>query len=269
MEGRPRRSLLLCPWHSADTRIASATPARRAGANSQTRSDKPAFRIQPPLHLLFPPTLGGTRTPLSKQLLRRIASHLRRKVKHKRQATFSDDSGPIRNLCRARSAQYSGEKPHQKLRQIKASIDHILEGHEPRHYDFRHHHLSSHYVISLVVSIIPTSPSLAQLNLNHGNDTNGTSSCSGFHLSQICASIETIDIRTAFFNRILLQEVHMRQAVGYADESGRVCKLPDALNGFQQVLRTLFITLSAWFIENGFELAPHDLCLYVNHDAMY
>ncbi|TPX49071.1 acetyl-CoA carboxylase [Synchytrium endobioticum] len=30
------------------------------------------------------------------------------------------------------NAQYSGEKPHQKLRQIKASIDHILEGYEPR-----------------------------------------------------------------------------------------------------------------------------------------
>jgi hypothetical protein len=76
--------------------------------------------------------------------------------------------------------------------------------------------------------------------------------------------LHQLDIKTAFLNGIVEEELYMQQPPGYAGQGDqRVCRLRRALYGLKQASRTWHLELKDLLCGLGFEAVDADPCLFV------
>ena len=74
-----------------------------------------------------------------------------------------------------------------------------------------------------------------------------------------------MDVKSAFLNGILEEEVYIDQPEGFVDEKNRdkVCKLHKALYGLKQAPRAWYVIMDAYLQRIGFTKSFDDLNLYI------
>ena len=74
-----------------------------------------------------------------------------------------------------------------------------------------------------------------------------------------------MDVKSAFRNGVLMEEVCVEQPLGYEKEGQehKVCRLKKALYGLKQVPREWYSKIDAYLLENGFEKCEGETTLYI------
>jgi len=88
-------------------------------------------------------------------------------------------------------------------------------------------------------------------------------------LSYCCQNelnILQLDVETAFLNDQVMSEVYVKQPLGYADKTGRVCKLKKALYGLRESPRAWYECFDKYIKKLGFVRSESDYCLYMNYE---
>ena len=75
--------------------------------------------------------------------------------------------------------------------------------------------------------------------------------------------VKQFDVKTAFLNGILEEEVYMSQPEGYEDGSDRVCLLKRSIYGLKQSPRNWNARFSEFLIQEGLQATPEDTCVFV------
>uniref|UniRef100_A0A2N9JBE9 Integrase catalytic domain-containing protein n=1 Tax=Fagus sylvatica TaxID=28930 RepID=A0A2N9JBE9_FAGSY len=77
-------------------------------------------------------------------------------------------------------------------------------------------------------------------------------------------SIFEMDVKSAFLNGYLLEDVYVEQPIGYVvkGQEGKVLKLKKALYGLKQAPRAWNNKIDKYFQEKGFSKCPHEHALY-------
>ena len=76
-------------------------------------------------------------------------------------------------------------------------------------------------------------------------------------------SISQLDVKNAFLNGELREEVYMQPPLGYSVPDGLVCRLHRSLYGLKQAPRAWFEHFSSIVINIGFTPSDHDPALFV------
>jgi hypothetical protein len=77
-------------------------------------------------------------------------------------------------------------------------------------------------------------------------------------------SISQLDVKNAFLNGELREEVYMQPPPGYFVLDGMVCRLRRSLYGLKQAPRAWFECFSSIVIDAGFKPSDHDPALFVH-----
>ncbi|XP_039773535.1 uncharacterized mitochondrial protein AtMg00810-like [Panicum virgatum] len=77
-------------------------------------------------------------------------------------------------------------------------------------------------------------------------------------------SISQLDVKNAFLNGELREEVYMQPPPGYFVPAGMVCRLRRSLYGLKQAPRAWFEHFSSVIIDAGFKPSDHDPALFVH-----
>jgi hypothetical protein len=77
-------------------------------------------------------------------------------------------------------------------------------------------------------------------------------------------SISQLDVKNAFLNGELREEVYMQPPPGYSVPDGLVCRLRHSLYGLNQAPRAWFECFSSVVIDAGFNPSDHDPALFVH-----
>jgi len=77
-----------------------------------------------------------------------------------------------------------------------------------------------------------------------------------------------MDVKSAFLNGVLKEEVYVEQPLGYEvdGQEHKVCKLKKALSGLKQAPRTWYNRIDAYLIENGFDKCDGEPTLYIKEN---
>jgi len=77
-----------------------------------------------------------------------------------------------------------------------------------------------------------------------------------------------MDVKFAFLNGVLKEEVYVEQPPGYEIEGQehKVCKLKKALYGLKQAPRAWYSKIDAYLTENGFEKCDGEPTLYIKEN---
>lgn len=75
--------------------------------------------------------------------------------------------------------------------------------------------------------------------------------------------LKQFDVKTAFLNGDLEENVYMSQPIGYDDGSGRVCKLLKSLYGLKQASRCWNRKFTSFVNRFGFRASKYDPCVFV------
>ena len=76
-------------------------------------------------------------------------------------------------------------------------------------------------------------------------------------------SISQLDVKNAFLNGELREEVYMQPPPGYSILDGMVCRLRHSLYGLKQAPHAWFERFSSIVIDAAFKPSDHDLALFV------
>uniref|UniRef100_A0A2N9FWZ4 Leucine-rich repeat-containing N-terminal plant-type domain-containing protein n=1 Tax=Fagus sylvatica TaxID=28930 RepID=A0A2N9FWZ4_FAGSY len=76
-----------------------------------------------------------------------------------------------------------------------------------------------------------------------------------------------MDVKNAFLNGDLLEEVYMQPPPGYLDSQNQVCHLRRALYGLKQAPRAWFAKFSYVVAQQGFTPSSYDLALFIRHTS--
>ncbi|KAL4029945.1 hypothetical protein IC575_008173 [Cucumis melo] len=74
-----------------------------------------------------------------------------------------------------------------------------------------------------------------------------------------------MDVKNAFLNGTLSEEVYMKPPLGTSSPPHKVCLLRRALYGLKQAPRAWFATFSSTITQLGFTSSPHDTALFTRH----
>lgn len=74
--------------------------------------------------------------------------------------------------------------------------------------------------------------------------------------------LSQFDVKTAFLNGDLEEEIYMKQPEGFEDGSNRVCKLKRSLYGLKQSPRCWNQKFTQFLIEYGFKVSDADSCIF-------
>eukprot|EP00253_Pinus_taeda_P025888 PITA_25888 len=74
-----------------------------------------------------------------------------------------------------------------------------------------------------------------------------------------------MDVKSAFLNGVLMEEVYIEQPLGYEKkgQEHKVCRLKKALYGLKQVPRAWYSRIDFYLLENGFEKCEGEPSLYI------
>lgn len=75
-------------------------------------------------------------------------------------------------------------------------------------------------------------------------------------------AVHQMDVKTAFLNGDLSEEIFMIQPEGFRQEKGLVCRLHKSLYGLKQASRSWNIRFNGFIERLGFTRSSNDLCLY-------
>lgn len=75
--------------------------------------------------------------------------------------------------------------------------------------------------------------------------------------------IHHMDVKTAFLNGELKEEIYMKIPEGIVGKDNYVCKLNKSLYGLKQAARCWFEVIERFFKEKGFKNSPVDRCIYI------
>jgi hypothetical protein len=76
-------------------------------------------------------------------------------------------------------------------------------------------------------------------------------------------SIEQMDVKTAFLNGEIEEELYMEQPEGMEDGTGRVCRLKKAIYGLKQAPRAWYRKLEETLLQGGFKKSENDHSLFL------
>lgn len=79
-------------------------------------------------------------------------------------------------------------------------------------------------------------------------------------------TIKQFDVKTAYLNGELHENIYMTQPIGYEDNTQRVCKLKKALYGLKQSARCWNETFVNFLTKFNLEPTDADPCVFTNHD---
>ena len=76
--------------------------------------------------------------------------------------------------------------------------------------------------------------------------------------------VKHYDVKTAFLNGELTEEIYMRQPEGFIEigNENMVCKLNKSIYGLKQSARVWNLTLDKYLLEMGFNKGEADACFY-------
>ena len=77
-------------------------------------------------------------------------------------------------------------------------------------------------------------------------------------------SISQLDVKNAFLNGELREEVYMQPPPGYSVPEGMVCRLRCSLYGLKQAPRAWFQRFASVVTAAGFSASTHDPALFVH-----
>ncbi|KAF8626431.1 hypothetical protein AX14_011486 [Amanita brunnescens Koide BX004] len=86
-----------------------------------------------------------------------------------------------------------------------------------------------------------------------------TTAANGWYLNQF-------DVKNAYLNGVLHEEIYMRQPPGLEDSTGRVCRLQKTLYGLKQAGNVWNTTFTNALKDLSFEQMKHDYCVYLRCD---
>lgn len=74
-----------------------------------------------------------------------------------------------------------------------------------------------------------------------------------------------MDVKSAFLNGVLMEEVYIEQPLGYEKkgEEHKVCKLKKALYGLKQAPRAWYSRIDSYLLENGFDKCEGEPTVYI------
>eukprot|EP00253_Pinus_taeda_P008547 PITA_08547 len=74
-----------------------------------------------------------------------------------------------------------------------------------------------------------------------------------------------MDVKSAFLNGVLMEEVYIEQPLGYEKkgEEHKVCKLKKALYGLKQAPRAWYSRIDSYLLENGFDKCEGEPIVYI------
>jgi len=74
-----------------------------------------------------------------------------------------------------------------------------------------------------------------------------------------------MDVKSAFLNGVLIEEVYIEQPLGYEKkcEEHKVCRLKKALYGLKQAPRAWYSRIDSYLLENGFEKCDGEPTVYI------
>jgi len=75
-------------------------------------------------------------------------------------------------------------------------------------------------------------------------------------------ALTQMDVKNAFLNGELQEEVYMRPPLGYTCQENKVCRLRKALYGLKQAPRAWFAKFHSTISQLGFSSSPHDSALF-------
>lgn len=75
------------------------------------------------------------------------------------------------------------------------------------------------------------------------------------------------DVKTAFLNGELEEEIYMRQPIGFDDKSGRVCRLKRSLYGLKQASRVWNKKFTDFLQSFGLKISKADPCVFIGKDG--
>eukprot|EP00940_MAST-03C_sp_MAST-3C-sp2_P003302 g3302.t1 len=78
--------------------------------------------------------------------------------------------------------------------------------------------------------------------------------------------LHVVDVKGAYLNAKLSEEIFMRFPRGYGEEKGKCMRLKKALYGLKQSAHLWNEALNAFLLEAGFKRLKSDLCVYVKFD---
>src|SRR3954466_8479778 len=78
-----------------------------------------------------------------------------------------------------------------------------------------------------------------------------------------------MDVKSAFLNGFLEEEVYINQPLGYVKvgEEKKVCRLKKALYGLKQAPRAWYSRIDSYFLKNNFKRCPFEHTLYTKEGA--
>lgn len=81
--------------------------------------------------------------------------------------------------------------------------------------------------------------------------------------NQYNLSVHHMDVKTAFLNGVLKEEIYMKVPQGVIAQNNQVCKLNKALYGLKQAARCWFELFEKSLIDKGFQNSSVDRCIYM------
>lgn len=75
--------------------------------------------------------------------------------------------------------------------------------------------------------------------------------------------IAQFDVKTAFLNNLLKEDIYIQQPEGYKDGSNRICHLKKALYGFKQASRNWNDKFNEFAITYGLRQLESDPCIFI------
>ena len=78
-----------------------------------------------------------------------------------------------------------------------------------------------------------------------------------------------MDVKSAFLNDELQEEVYMTQPSGFkvAGQEQKVCRLAKAIYGLKRAPRAWYMKIDQYLTDQGFQRSPSDANLYIKHTA--
>ena len=87
-----------------------------------------------------------------------------------------------------------------------------------------------------------------------------------------CLDLELhqMDVKTAFLNGELEEEIYMAQSTGFIKEGNeyKVCKLLKSIYGLKQSSRQCYIRFQEVVLSNGFTMLDEDNCVYTSKEEI-